>query len=410
MSNFKKAQNVIPGGVNSPVRALGSLGVEPPFVKSAKGQFFTAESEETYLDFCMSWGALLFGHSYEPVVHAVREAIVDGTSYGIPTKKETELAEKICAMVPSIEKVRLVSSGTEAGMSAIRLARGFTKRPIIVKFDGCYHGHSDSLLVSAGSGVSELPQSFSAGVPNGIIENTISIPYNDINAITKLFKEKGTEIAGVIVEPVAGNMGLVVPEEAWLQELRKLTAAHDSLLIFDEVISGFRVAPGGAQELFDITPDLTCLGKIVGGGFPVAAFGGKAEIMDHMAPLGDVYQAGTLSGNPIAVTAGLTMLNEIDRNRGFYETSADLVKDFAAEAANRFDGYISYCGSMFTIFHTPNPVRNAADAHSQDESSFKKLWLNAYENNIYLPPSMFETAFISLAHSGKDLEKMLRIL
>jgi glutamate-1-semialdehyde 2,1-aminomutase len=410
MSIYEESKELIPGGVNSPVRAMGDLGIEPPFVKEAKGANFVTEEGVEYLDFCMSWGALLFGHAPEFIKRVVKKQVDLGTSYGIPTKQELTFAQKITSLIPSIEKVRLVNSGTEATMSALRLARGFTGRKLIVKFDGCYHGHSDSLLVSAGSGVANLAGSFSAGVPDEIVSQTISIPYNDLTAIKSLFEKRGSEIAAVIVEPVAGNMGLVVPALEWLQELRYLTKKSDSLLIFDEVISGFRVSSGGAQKLFNITPDLTCIGKIAGGGFPLAAFGGKKEIMDRLAPLGDVYQAGTLSGNPIAVAAGVAVLDQIIDNSEMYNEMGSLVSEFAIEFNKKYSTKrVVSLGSAFTIFHSNNRVVNFEDAQKQDSSKFKEFWLKAYKSGIYLPPSMFETSFISTQHSQSDLEKLLSI-
>jgi glutamate-1-semialdehyde 2,1-aminomutase len=405
---FGEAKQFIAGGVNSPVRAFRGLGCDPVFIRRAKKQFLWGEDGRKYLDFCLSWGALILGHAPKNVLEAVRPALERGTSYGAPTVIETKLARLVCSMVPSIESVRFVSSGTEAAMSAIRLARGVTRRDKILKFDGCYHGQSDSLLVKGGSGLSGVPQASSAGIPGDIIRNTLSIPFNDPEALADAFRKHGKRLAAVIVEPVPANMGVVLPKPGYLNLLRDWTDRYGTLLIFDEVITGFRLAPGGAQEYFNIRPDLTLLGKIVGGGFPAAAFGGRRGIMKHLAPEGTVYQAGTLSGNPIAMTAGSATLDWLNQNRDVYGKMETLVDEFAKEWEAVSTLTLNHVGSMFTIFSTEQPVCNFEQARKQDAARFRRMFRGLLKRNIYLPPSNFETSFLSTQHTKSDLQRLLK--
>ncbi len=405
---FVEAQKVIPGGVNSPVRACKSVGADPLFFASGAGPFLIDVDGKEYIDYVASWGPLILGHAHPEVISAVQAAAENGTSFGAPTWMEVELARLICELVPSIEMVRLVNSGTEATMSAIRLARGYTGRKKIVKFDGCYHGHADSFLVKAGSGVATLGIPGSPGVPEEIVSNTISLPFNDIDAIKKLFKKIGKEIAAVIVEPVAGNMGVVPPKDEFLEELREITLSYETLLIFDEVITGFRVGLSGAQGLYGVMPDLTCLGKIIGGGLPVGAYGGKAEIMKYIAPEGPVYQAGTLSGNPIAVAAGLATLRVLSRP-GVYERLEELSQRLAsglAEAAKEAGVKVSFnrVGSMMTCFFRDGEVTNFAEAASSDIERYGRFWRGMLAREIYFAPSQFEAAFVSLAHTEEEID------
>ena len=407
-SLYERACQSIPGGVNSPVRSFRSTGLEPIFIKKADRQFVYTEENRKLTDFCCSWGALILGHNSPEVRISLKKSIPNGTSYGLCHKAEAEIAELIRRLMPSIQKIRFVNSGTEAVLSAIRLARAFTKRSIVVKFDGCYHGHSDSMLVSAGSGVNEIHSSSSAGITGNQVRETLSIPYNDTEALEYLIDTKGKEIACVIIEPVAGNMGLVLPEPGYLEALRKITSENGIILIFDEVISGFRAGLHGAQGLFGIVPDLTTLGKIIGGGLPVGAFGGRADIMDQLAPLGNVYQAGTLSGNPLAVSAGLGVLKYLESHPEIYQKMESLVFDFANEWKKASKLTINRLGSMFTLFHTERPVTNYQEARTQDLEAFKRQFKHYLENGILLPPSAFETAFISKTHQAADLEKLLK--
>jgi len=389
---FQKARTYIPGGVNSPVRAGKAVGIDPPFISKANGP-------------------MILGHAHPEVVQALEKALQLGTSFGAPTKLEVEMAEIIVNMVPSIEMVRMVNSGTEATMSAIRLARGYTGREKIIKFDGCYHGHADSLLVSAGSGVATLGIPGSPGVPQDLANHTISLPFNDMDGVDEAFKKFGTEIAAVIVEPVPGNMGVIVPDDSFLRGLREITREHGALLIFDEVISGFRVGPGGAQELYDIMPDLTCLGKIIGGGLPVGAYGGNKEIMAGMAPEGNIYQAGTLSGNPLAMTAGLTTLKILEKGEIYPELENKCKMLFSGlEKAARAAGIpvtINRIGSMGSLFFTSGPVNDFAGAKAGDENLFKKYYRSMLEQGIYLAPSPFETSFLSTAHSKEVIQRTI---
>jgi glutamate-1-semialdehyde 2,1-aminomutase len=409
---FKRANRCIPGGVNSPVRAGKSVGIEPPFIARADGALLWDADGNNYIDYVCSWGPMILGHCHPEVVKSLEESIGRGTSYGAPTELEVEMAETIVEMVPSIEMVRMVNSGTEAAMSAIRLARGYTGREKIIKFDGCYHGHADSLLVSAGSGVATLGIPGSPGVPKDLARQTISLPFNDLEAVTEAFQKFGPEIAAVIVEPVPGNMGVVVPQPGYLHGLSQITRENGALLIFDEVISGFRVAPGGAQELFGIMPDLTCLGKIIGGGLPVGAYGGKKEIISKMAPEGDIYQAGTLSGNPLAMAAGLATLRVLKRG-GIYrelEEKADMLFSGLEEAARAagIPSVINRIGSMGTLFFNEYPVTDFETAKASDQDLFKAYYQRMLEQGIYLAPSPFEAGFVSTAHTQEMIRKTIK--
>ncbi|MCS6860701.1 MAG: glutamate-1-semialdehyde 2,1-aminomutase, partial [Abditibacteriales bacterium] len=388
---FEQAQQFIPGGVNSPVRAFKSVGGEPLFIARGEGAYLYDVDGNRYVDYVCSWGPLILGHAPKPVVEAVQDAVTRGTSYGAPTPLEVELAQMICDAVPSIELVRLVNSGTEATMSAIRLARGFTKRNKIVKFDGCYHGHADALLVAAGSGVMTLGIPGSPGVPESYVSETIQARFNDIDQFREIVAAQGKDIACVIVEPIAGNMGVVPPQPGFLEGLRELTAQHGIVLIFDEVITGFRVAYGGAQELYGVTPDLTTLGKIIGGGFPVGAYGGRRDIMEHIAPAGPVYQAGTLSGNPVAVTAGIAVLKVL-QNQVIYaelERKAQRLADGLAEATKKANVPVTCnrVGSMMTTFFTDQPVTDYDSAKTADTQRYAKFFRAMLERGIYLAPS-----------------------
>ncbi len=405
-----RASRVIPGGVNSPVRAFNSVGGEPPYIVRGQGSRIWDADGNEYIDYVGSWGPLILGHAHPAVVEAVERANRDGTSFGACTPIEAELAEEVIAAVPSIEKIRFVSSGTEATMSAIRLARAFTKRKYIVKFEGCYHGHADSLLVKAGSGVATLGIPGSAGVLEEQARFTLALPFNNQAAVEEAFARFKDEIACVIVEPVVGNMGCVPPREGYLEFLRAITVQHGTVLIFDEVMTGFRLALGGAQQLCGIKPDLTTLGKIIGGGLPVGAYGGRKDIMDMIAPLGPVYQAGTLSGNPLAMAAGLAMLRELKKNSTIYaqleQRTAALVQAVLA-AAKRQTVPLSAnrVGSMFTWFFQPGPVGDWDTAAQSDTQAFARFHRRILERGIYLPPSQFEAMFMSAAHSEKDIVK-----
>lgn len=406
---FNEAKKVIPGGVNSPVRAFKSIAHQPLFIERADGSRVYDADGGSYIDYVCSWGALILGHAHPRVIEALGEAAGKGTSFGAPTALETEMAELIVEAVPSVEQVRMVNSGTEAVMSALRLARGYTKRDKVIKFGGCYHGHCDSFLIRAGSGAATLGLPDSPGVTAGTAADTIILPYNDSGAVKKAFAEKGREIAAVVVEPVAGNMGLVLPEAGFLEDLRKLTEENGAVLIFDEVITGFRVGPGGAQDYFGVYPDLTTLGKVIGGGLPVGAYGGKAEIMSHLAPAGPVYQAGTLSGNPLAMAAGVETLKQL-KEPGFYEQLAEKRKKLAsglAEAAAGQGIEISQAGigSMFCTFFTGGPVKNFDSAGSSDTEQFKVFFRELLRCGVYIAPSQFESGFISAAHSEADIEE-----
>ncbi len=410
---FNQAQQLIPGGVNSPVRACRSVGCDPLFVERAQGCSIIDVDGNEFIDFVGSWGPMILGHAHPEVVAAIQQAATHGTSFGAPCGLEVELAARICAAVPSLEKVRFVNSGTEATMSAIRLARGYTGRKVVVKFDGCYHGHADSFLVKAGSGVITLGIPGSPGVPEEIVKNTLSIPYNNVDALERTLRDPQIDIACVIVEPVAGNMGVVVPEQAFLQRLRELTAELGIVLIFDEVITGFRLALGGAQERFGILPDLTCLGKIIGGGLPVGAYGGKRELMDMIAPSGPIYQAGTLSGNPLAMAAGLAMLDVVQRP-GFYEVLEATSKWFGEEmerlaAAAPVPITVNRIGSLMTCFFTAGPVIDFDSALQADTSRYGQFFRHMLAGGIWLAPSQFEAAFVSAAHGREHLQKALDV-
>ena len=405
---FRKAQQLIPGGVNSPVRAFKSVGGQPVFIRRGEGSRMYDEDGNCYIDYVCSWGPLILGHAYPPIIEAIQRAAKDGTTFGASTALEVELAEMIADAVPSIDMVRLVSSGTEALMSAIRLARGYTNRVKIVKFEGCYHGHSDGLLAKAGSGIVTLGLPDSAGVPASVTADTIVLPYNDLEAVSDALKTIGGEVASIILEPIGGNMGVVPPKPGYLAGLRKLCDEYGIVLIFDEVITGFRVSYGGAQELYGVTPDLTTLGKIIGGGLPVGAYGGKREIMKCVAPVGPVYQAGTLSGNPLAVTAGIATLKAL-REPGFYdklEVRASALEDGLASAA-RTAGVTTVSnriGSMMTTFFTSEPVYDYASAKKSDTDIYAHFFTGMLQRGIYLAPSQFEAAFVSSAHSSADIE------
>jgi glutamate-1-semialdehyde 2,1-aminomutase len=400
---YRRALELIPGGVNSPVRAMRAVGLdEPLFVQSGEGAYVETTDGRTLLDWVMSWGPLLFGHADSDTVEAVREAAVRGTSFGAATEAEVELAAEIADAVPSVEKVRLVSSGTEAGMSALRLARAFTKRDRILKTAGGYHGHADALLASAGSGLATLGIPASPGVPTGAAEDTIVLPYNDTDAAAEAVMRHGEGLAAIIVEPVAANMGVVPPEPGYLQTLRRLCDVSGAVLVFDEVITGFRVARGGAQERFGVIPDLTVLGKIVGGGLPLAAFGGRAEIMDLLAPAGPVYQAGTLAGNPLATAAGLSVLRRL-REEAVYdelERRAELLEDGLSPF-----GRVQRVGALLTVFASEGPVRNFGDAQGCDAERYAALFRHLLEQGVYFPPSQFEALFPSMAHGEEEIER-----
>jgi glutamate-1-semialdehyde 2,1-aminomutase len=407
-SLFEAAQRVIPGGVNSPVRAFRGVGGAPFFVARAEGARITDEDGRAYVDFLGSWGPLILGHAPPAVVEALAETARKGTSYGAPTAQEVEMAERITRAVPSMEMVRLVSSGTEAAMSAIRLARGATGRDLIIKFDGCYHGHADSLLVKAGSGGATLGIPDSAGVPAALAALTLALPFNDLEAVGRAFETRRGEVAAVLVEPVAGNMGVVPPAPGFLAGLRELCTRHGALLVFDEVITGFRVAYGGAQALYSVRPDLTCLGKIIGGGLPVGAYGGPRDLMSKVAPLGPVYQAGTLSGNPLAVAAGLATLRALE-DRAAYDRLDRLGARFArgtreAAAAAGIPVTVNRVGSMLTTFFTEGPVTDYASAKRADTARYARFFHGMLDRGVFLAPSQFEAAFVSLAHSERDLD------
>jgi glutamate-1-semialdehyde 2,1-aminomutase len=405
---FEQAKKIIPGGVNSPVRACRSVGADPVFIESAKGSRLIDADGNAYIDYIGSWGPMILGHSHPEVTDAISRVLARGTSFGAPVDLEVELAQMIIDAVPSMEKVRMVNSGTEAAMSAIRVARGVTGRDNIVKFDGCYHGHADSFLVAAGSGVATLGIAGSPGVPDAVIRHTLSLPYNDMDAFVSLMKKAGDGIAAVIVEGVAGNMGLVPPKAGFLETLRAETEKYGALLIFDEVMTGFRVAHGGAQSLYHIRPDLSCFGKIVGGGLPVGTYGGRMDIMSQIAPEGPVYQAGTLSGNPLAMAAGIATLKAIKRP-GFYEAletaSARLASGLSRAAANTgTPAVINRVGSMLGLFLTDRKVENFDDAKTSDLNKFAKYYREMLARGIYLAPSQFEALFVSVAHSDQDID------
>src|SRR5580704_4884102 len=399
---FRRAQEIIPGGVNSPVRAFRSVGGKPVFIARGQGSHIFDVDGNEYIDYVGSWGPLLLGHRHPAILEALERALTIGTSFGAPTEQEVEMAEAICDAVPSIEMVRLVNSGTEATMSAIRVARGFTGRELTVKFEGCYHGHVDSLLVKAGSGLATLGIADTQGVPKGFTDTTLPLPFNSVDAVETAFRAHGDRIASVIVEPVVGNMGCVPPQPGFLEALREITARHGALLILDEVMTGFRLAYGGAQALFGIHPDMTTLGKVIGGGLPIGAYGGRADIMRYVAPVGPIYQAGTLSGNPLAVAAGLAMLRHLKAHPEIYD---ELESKSAAIAGAAPAGItVNRVGSMFTWFFTDRPVTDYDSAKRSDTARFKKFFHGMLERGIYLPPSQFEAAFVSTAHLEADID------
>ncbi|MEC0712645.1 glutamate-1-semialdehyde 2,1-aminomutase [Bacillus haynesii] len=408
---FEEAQRVMPGGVNSPVRAFKSVNMDPIFMERGKGSKIYDIDGNEYIDYVLSWGPLILGHSNEKVVKEIQKTAEYGTSFGAPTELETELAELVIDRVPSMEIVRMVSSGTEATMSALRLARGYTGRNKIVKFEGCYHGHGDSLLIKAGSGVATLGLPDSPGVPESIAKNTITVPYNDLESMKFVFQEFGDDIAGVIVEPVAGNMGVVPPVKGFLEGLRELTETHGALLILDEVMTGFRVDYNCAQGYFGVTPDLTCLGKVIGGGLPVGAYGGKAEIMEKIAPSGPIYQAGTLSGNPLAMTAGLETLKQLTpESYQEFSRKADRLEKGISEAAekNGIPCTFNRAGSMIGFFFTNEPVINYDTAKQSDLGLFAEYYKGMADEGVFLPPSQFEGLFLSTAHTDDDIEHTIK--
>ena len=409
---FAEASEYIPGGVNSPVRALKAVGESPVFIDHAKGVTLTDIDGNEYTDFCLSWGVFIAGHANDRVLSAVSKAVLRGTSYGIPTVLETELAKRVSTLIPSMQQVRFVNSGTEAVMSAIRLARGYTRRNYILKFEGCYHGHADHLLVAAGSGVATCGRSNSAGVPDDFVRYTLVVPFNDKESVREIFSRYGKDIAAVIVEPVPANMGVVPEQEKFLQFLREITDEFGSLLLFDEVITGFRLTLGGAQQYYGIKPDLTTVGKIVGGGFPAAAFGGRREIMQLLAPQGPVYQAGTLSGNPIAMTAGiatLDLLSEPDTYERLNHKAERFIGKLAEALAPKGIA-INHVGNMFTPYFTGgNHPRNFHDVKQSNLDEFARFWRYMFHNGVYLSPSQFESNFISIQHTEEDLNRVIEL-
>ena len=410
---FEQAKSVIPGGVNSPVRAFNGVGGNPIFFTRGEGSYLFDADDKKYIDYVASWGPMILGHANKTVVDAVKSTLEKGLGFGAPTEIETILAKKVCELVPSIELVRMVSSGTEATMSAIRLARGYTNRDKIIKFEGCYHGHSDSLLVKAGSGALTLGVPTSPGVPASLAEHTLTLEYNNIDQVQEVLGSVGSEIACIIVEPVAGNMNCIPPVDGFLQGLRKACDEHGVVLIFDEVMTGFRVALGGAQAYYGIKPDLTTLGKVIGGGLPVGAFGGKREIMEHIAPLGPVYQAGTLSGNPMSMSAGLAMLNALSSDKDFYQKLNEKVQTLtsgivAKAVENNIGMTANVVGGMFGLFFSSEEkVSNFSQASSCDIELFKKFYNAMLKKGIYLAPSAYEAGFLSIAHSDEDITKTI---
>jgi len=407
---YKEAVDLMPGGVNSPVRAFRSVGMDPIFMESGKGSKIRDIDGHEYIDYVLSWGPLILGHAPEQVVEALKVAAEKGTSFGAPTLLENKLAQLVIDRVPSVEMVRMVNSGTEATMSALRLARGYTGRNLILKFEGCYHGHGDSLLIKAGSGVATLGLPDSPGVPEGVAKNTITVPYNDMESVRYAFEQYGKDLAAVIVEPVAGNMGVVPQQNDFLKGLRELTEQNGTLLIFDEVMTGFRVGYNCAQGYFGVTPDLTCLGKVIGGGLPVGAYGGKREIMERIAPAGDIYQAGTLSGNPLAMTAGYETLKALTPET--YDEINKKVDKLAAGFQAAAEKYgiglqINRAGSMFGIFFSDRPVVDFATASGSDLERFSAYYRAMIESGVFLPPSQFEGLFLSTAHTDEDIEKTI---
>lgn len=412
---FVEALKYIPGGVNSPVRAFKSVGGTPIFIKKANGAYLFDEDDKRYIDYINSWGPMILGHAYQPVIDAVIEKTKLGTSFGTPTEIETEIAKLAVSMVPNIDKIRFVNSGTEACMSAVRLARGYTKREKIIKFRGCYHGHSDSFLIAAGSGLSTFGVPSSPGVTKGTAQDTLLANFNDLNSVMELFQANKDEIAAIIIEPVAGNMGCVPPVNNFLQQLRSICDENGTLLIFDEVMTGFRLAKGGAQELFDVTADIVCFGKVIGGGLPVGAFAARTEIMDYLAPVGPVYQAGTLSGNPLAMAAGLAMLQAINNDSELFNRLEEKTSYLEAGirkvlTANNKTFTVNRVGSMISVFFCENQVENYEDASKADTPEFKKFFHDLLERGIYIAPSSYETWFITDALSYEDLDETIRVI
>ena len=408
---YQKAVDLIPGGVNSPVRAFKAIGISPTFIDRAKGSKIWDVDGNEYIDYIGSWGPMIMGHGHPKVVAALKKAIPKGTSFGAPTPLEVELAAKVKKAFPSMELIRMVSSGTEAVISAIRVARGYTRKDKILKFEGCYHGHGDSLLVKAGSGAATFGIPDSLGIPEDLAKHTLTAPYNDMNEVRRLVDQNPNQIACIIVEPIAGNMGVVLPEDGFLQGLREICTAKGILLLFDEVISGFRAAFGGAQELYGIKADLTCLGKIIGGGLPVGAYGGKREIMEKVAPLGGVYQAGTLSGNPLAMTAGIATLDLLKSKKLYQDLGrkASYLSEEISKMAHKqgIPVCVNHTTGMLTVFFTGGPVRDYQTAKTSDTKRFARFFIEMMNRGIYLPPSQYEAWFISLAHTQKDLDQTL---
>jgi glutamate-1-semialdehyde 2,1-aminomutase len=409
---FEKAKQFIPGGVNSPVRAFRAVGGNPLFIRRAKGPYLYDEDGNEFIDLINSWGPMILGHAHPRVEEAVKEALASSPSFGAPTAREVEMAELICSMIPSVEKVRMVNSGTEATMSAIRVARGFTGRDKIIKMEGCYHGHGDSFLISAGSGVMTFGSPDSPGVTRGTAQDTLTAPFNDLDAVLKLIESNPGNIAAIILEPVAGNMGCVAPDEGYLAGLRRICSQNGILLIFDEVMTGFRLAPGGAQQLYNILPDITTLGKIIGGGLPVGAYGGRKEIMDAVSPAGPIYQAGTLSGNPMAMAAGLAILQELKSNPEIYEELTNIsdyiTSGLKAQLSERgFPFSINHVGSMFTLFFSDTKVRDYTTAKTADTILFGKYFNAMLQRGVYLAPSQFEALFLSHAITRSIADRIL---
>jgi glutamate-1-semialdehyde 2,1-aminomutase len=410
---FERAQHSIPGGVNSPVRAFKSVGGTPIFIQKAKGAYLYDADNNKYIDYINSWGPMILGHAFEPVVEAIQKKVVDSTSFGAPTELEIEMAELIKSMCPNVDLIRMVSSGTEACMSAVRLARGYTGRNKIIKFEGCYHGHADSFLVKAGSGVATFNIQTVPGVTAGVAADTLTAPYNNIDAVQQLINQYKNQIAAIIIEPVCGNMGCILPQENYLKQLRRICTEQDIVFIFDEVMTGFRLAQGGAQERLKIDADLVTYGKVIGAGMPVGAFGGKFEIMQHIAPLGNVYQAGTLSGNPIAMIAGFTLLNYLKNNPSIYnelDTKGSYLKDGLQKVFDdaNIPVVINRIGSMISVFFSHQPVNNFADASSSNITMFNKFFHAMLDEGIYLPPSGYESWFLSNALSYDDLDETIK--
>jgi len=410
---FEKAKALMPGGVNSPVRSFKSVGGTPHFIAKGDGPYVFDVDGNRFLDFTASWGPLILGHSHPKIKDAIINAVEQGTTFGTPTERENLLAQMVVDAVPSIEKIRFVNSGTEATMSAVRLARGYTNRDLIIKFEGCYHGHGDFFLSNAGSGLATFDQPSSPGIPKAVVESTITVPYNDLNAVRDAFKANPNDIAAIILEPIAGNMGVVSPSDGFLEDLRDLTTEFDAVLIFDEVITGFRVAHGGAQERFNVLPDLTTLGKIIGGGLPVGAYGGKAEIMAHISPEGSVYQAGTLSGNPISMAGGIATLKELNTD-GLYEKLEEMGSYFAdglrqVAAENNMPIKVNQFGSMVGIFFTDSDISNFTHVANSEIETYNSLHRHLLDNNIYFPPSGYETFFVSTAHSKEHKDEVKRV-